>query len=300
MSVKETIRFAQENFGSSEGLPDGHERSPVPDWLDGRAENAFPIDPADDIEIETDDGDGLVGNADKSVFPVIDSLAYYLPFHFYKSDWGIYIRAFGIQRLACELASPRRPVGVTALKSAFRILLEHERMHFLCELAASRIEVVVSNATYSPYFRDKSAGEHEEAIANAAALMKSGTRDAQLKAAHDFMKRQGSGYSDFDQWLDVKFPIGKRTAVSNMLALNNYSNRPGEFLLDLGERYSPPMYIVIDQPAPWLRVIKPFREDHGLQVFVHAGNEHKPPHCPAPCFYPRWKASVFGLTAVGS
>lgn len=277
MSVEDTVRFAQDNFGTSEGLPNGHERSPVPDWLVGRAENALPIDAHDDIEVESDDVEGGTFSEDDDYpeNPGIDSLAYYLPFHFYKSDWGIYIRALGIERLARELASPKHPVGITAIRSAYHILLEHERVHFFCELAASRIEVITDDATYRPYFQDKSAGEHEEAIANAAALMKSGTRDSQLRSARIFMERQGPGYRDFDNWTDANFPMGERRAVSNMISTKKGLSRPGEFLFDIS-KFRPPMFLVFDMPVPWLRLVKSFPKLE-LQVFVHT-NDHKPPH----------------------
>lgn len=159
MTLKNTITFAQDSFGTDNGLPPNHPRSHIPPWLEGRNETAIEIGMDDEIEVEGDIGESSRENEPPQSF---DALAYYLPFHFYKTGWGIYVRTSGILQLANHLSTRR--LGLAALRYAFRILIEHERMHCLAEIAASRIEVISGLSTYRAYFVNRQASEHEEAI----------------------------------------------------------------------------------------------------------------------------------------
>jgi hypothetical protein len=275
MSVEDIIQYAQENFGSQDGSPIGDFRPELPDWLSGRTVNGMQLDPRDEIEIDVG-GIGVFEGDDYPPNPNIDSLAFYLPFHFYKTDWGIYIRALGIRRLADQLAS--RHIGISAVRWAYNVLLEHERMHFICELAASRLEVIEGSSIYGPYFKDGVACQHEEALSNASVFIKKpwGTSNGLIKATHSFMKRQGLGYEDFDKWLDRNFDQGKRTAVSYMPFSQSPKILPTEFLFEIN-KYEPPAHLIIDEPAPWLQVFRRFPKENGLQVYVYT-DDHAPPH----------------------
>src|SRR5207253_2276166 len=78
-----------------------------------------------------------------------DSFAFYLPFHFYKNTWGIYIRSSGLWALSRRIAANR--IDKTVIMGAYRVLFEHERFHFIAEYAASRIEVITAQSSYREY-----------------------------------------------------------------------------------------------------------------------------------------------------
>lgn len=248
--------------------------------------------------------------------PGEQAFAYYLPFHFYKSAWGSYVRAFGVDQLARMLGA-LGPITESSLILSFRLLLEHERLHFLAEVAASRLEVASHLPSYRPYFADPRAATHGEAVANAQALTVGGRGASAVltQAASTWMSQQGPGYRDFSKWMGPHLPLGKREAALFMLpsmppgshsrtaafasmvtpgrpaafasdvvggpgprawsGSHRPPNWPGELLFD--ERRRPPTYLVVDVAVPWLRIARPFRKLHGLQVSVHT-NDHKPPH----------------------
>ena len=165
------VEFAQGRFGTDAGLP-AHAiaRAPLPDWMAGAVSEATVLAEGDNpITLEgrvpmphepQPAGDGTTAEV----------FAYYLPFHFYRTRWGIYIRGAGVWALARRLALPKKLPEVNDLACAYELLLDHERLHFFAEYAASRVEVVTAQACYETYFKDKDAALDEEALANAHAL----------------------------------------------------------------------------------------------------------------------------------
>ncbi len=172
---------------------------------------------------------------------------------------------------------------------AFRLLLEHERLHFLAELAASRLEVASGLSSYGRYFADRRAATHEEALANAQAFTSAKRRVAipLVQAAHSWMSNQPAGYRDFHKWLGFNLPLGQRAAAAYMTHPVRAPGSvppdaqppgwPGEFLFEESRKLHPPTYLIVDRPVAWLRVVRPFPKLLGLQVHVHT-NDHKPPH----------------------
>ncbi|MFQ5799991.1 MAG: hypothetical protein ACE5H0_15045, partial [Bacteroidota bacterium] len=108
------------------------------------------------------------------------------------------------------------------------------------------------------------------------------------KAASAWVATQGPGYCDFSKWLPPRFNDGERKAGSNMTAdsflLNELEvgQHPVEFLFRNASSRRVPVYIILDLAVPWLRVVKPFPKDFGLQVYVYS-NDHKPPHIHIEC-----------------
>lgn len=263
-------------------------RPRLPPWLEGRIEGAVPIENGDWPVLEGTPAE-TVGPADPGGGTSVEELfAYYLPFHFYTTGWGTYIRAFGLDRLARILAAPGLMNG-SSLLFCFRLLIEHERLHFLAELAASRLEVASGLPSYRSYFGDRNAATHEEALANAQAFTasKRGIPAPLAQVASSWMSNQGPGYRDFFRWLGYDLAAGKREAASFMVHPVRSPNSippthyppdwPGEFLFEERRKLHPPTYLVVDQSVPWLRIARPFPKLHGLQVHVHT-NDHKPPH----------------------
>jgi hypothetical protein len=164
-------------------------------------------------------------------------------------------------------------------------LLEHERLHFFAEYAASRIEVLSHKSCYKEYFADAEAACHEEALANAHAIRVIGRRAPRRfrEAAAAWMLTQPEGYRDFAQWLPPRFQEGRRRAaccmsrpkaVANILAIGSH---PAEFVFFQVSSRACPVRIVLDAHAPWVRVGRPFPKQFGLQVYVFP-NDHRPPH----------------------
>jgi hypothetical protein len=230
----------------------------------------------------------------------VEDLAFYLPFHFYLTAWGIYIRAAGVWALARRFALPRIRPDASGLAYAYKLLLEHERLHFLAEYAASRIEIVTAQDCYDAYFKYEEAGLHEEALANAQALrgLRRSTPSKLVESAAKWMATQGPGYNDFKEWLPPRFTDGERRVVAfmtrhaaakNRLALSPmptstsaYAWHPAEFLFRNTALPSVPVYIILDLSVPWVRVARPFPKQFGLQVFVYS-NDHNPPHMHIEC-----------------
>lgn len=291
MASDPIVKFAQLRFGTDAGLPaDAVTRAPLPDWVAGAVdETRVPAEADSPITAE-----GRVPPPQEPP-PVVDGtttevLAYYLPFHFYRTAWGIYIRGAGVWALARRLALPKKRPDANVLSSAYNLLLDHERLHFCAEYASSRVEVVTAEPCYDAYFKRRDAALHEEALANAYAIHGLHRR-ASLKlekAASAWMATQGPGYCDYSKWLPPRFNDGEREAASNMTAesfvLNGLADaqHPVEFLFRSASSRRVPVYIILDLAVPWLRVVKPFPKDFGLQVYVYS-NDHKPPHIHIEC-----------------
>lgn len=168
----------------------------------------------------------------------IDVLAYYLPFHFNRRRWGIYLRSHGIVHLASLLK--KGPLGIADARTvqlARDILFEHEFFHFLTEAAATRCEFYARRKLYRPYYAQAPAWNLEEALANAHAFRRTIRRDAAVFHAQVFgiMKRSPVGYRDFDNFLGPsKFVTGQRDAVAFVMTpitpVTRPSPWPTEFL----------------------------------------------------------------------
>jgi hypothetical protein len=209
-----------------------------------------------------------------------DVLAYYLPFHFYRTSWGIYVRASGVKAIASMLASASgRPIGELS-ELAYQILLEHERFHFFTEVACSRAEVSARSPLYSLYFAHRRAAALEEALANAHSI-RAALRDqpAVVRSATEaWMRGQGAGYRDFSRWLTrSSFLRGRRVSTSVMVGYVSGSGSlgPTEFLYDGVSRFPVPTFMLHDVAA--VRTFKPFPKYLGIRIVVHT-NDHPPPH----------------------
>jgi len=327
MATDPIVEFAQFRFGTDAGLPaDAVARAPLPDWMAVPVGKAAP--PAEGVEEAAATGEAVPAVAvpvdvDNPIIvegrvvvrdqpgPAADGitgdvLAYYLPFHYYRTAWGIYIRAAGLWALARRLALPRKVPNANFVSCAYSLLLDHERLHFFAEYAASRVELITAVAHYDPYFKRREGVLHEEALANAYALrrLRRSASPRLVRAAADWMATQGRGYCDFRKWLPPNFAGGERTAACFItidqavmlgmvcVACNTSAPYPAEFLFRNLARRQVPTYVVLDHSIRWIRVVKPFPKDFGLQVHVHA-NDHKPPHihveCPPGTPYSRYQ-----------
>ena len=290
MAKDPLIDYAQEYFGNDEGLPEGSlENSPVPPWVTtATPENTVRLNDGDSVRAEDQHSNSAPNPVEDTTIP--ETLAYYLPYHFYRESWGIYIRAAGVCALADRLQPKDGSNDVKVMDFSQRLLLEHERFHFFAEYAASRLEVAHGEPCYEAYFKNAEAALHEEGVANAHSIRTVRRLGEQnlTNAAKAWMDKQPEGYREFRMWLAPNFEKGRRLAAKRMFPKKAALIRtmleskipypgPAEFLFfHINPRRSP-VYVVLDTGVPWLTVAKPFPKDYGLQVHVRT-HDHKPEH----------------------
>jgi hypothetical protein len=87
----------------------------------------------------------------------VDALAWYLPFHYFGPNWGIYVKEEEVLRFArlikSRLGGP--PSGLLEsqqlIRAAFSILYLHEAFHHKVESFATRLEISRVARVYIPY-----------------------------------------------------------------------------------------------------------------------------------------------------
>lgn len=284
------------------------QRHPIPGWIEPGKGTPFP---SGSVLVIEEVPQPVQQNRPTGID--VDVLAYYLPFHFYTEEWGIYLRASGVLSIASMLepGSKRGPAG-DLLRLASGILLQHERFHFLSEVACGRLELISgASELYRDYFHDRGATVVEEALANAYALRTLfRRRSAALRdRVEQWMGTQGPGYRDFARCLaSSAFSKHCRIAVQRMqntdkrITLSSGSLRvgslvlrptavqaqgsvfpwggrslavPTEFLFAGVARSTVPIRIVLDVAG--VGVLRPFLKYAGMRILVHA-NDHPPPH----------------------
>jgi len=114
----------------------------------------------------------------------VDALAWYLPFHYFGLDWGIYVKEQSVLEIASyiylEMGQPLRTAKLVEdlCRMALTVLYLHEAFHHKVESFATRLEMSTLQPAYRSY-RDKvvSAVRNtdlhlEEAIACAEMLLR--------------------------------------------------------------------------------------------------------------------------------
>jgi hypothetical protein len=294
MSLRTLVEYAQENFGALSDAPNIHvdnilnptsadldSRPPVPDWIGPSDERDLPSDDSHPWRIE--------GPIDPQQPPPelerfgADALAFWVPFHFYRERWGMYIRLSAVPYLARVLkGGSLRPGDEHYLDLAEGILYEHEWTHANIEIACTRAEMVARQSLYQPYFADRIAALHEEALGNAQVLQHT-LEEHERAHIEAWMRKQGPGYRDFANWRDSrKFSRGMDRAVRYMFKPlpppHLKASGPSKtFLFHESRRYVVPFRRINDLRSGQVSVLRPFRKDFGIQVLVHS-NDHPPPH----------------------
>jgi hypothetical protein len=124
-------------------------------------------------------GGAPVPYTDRSKMPPPDSLAFYLPFHYYFPDWwGVYLLYEGVEWLAAEIIGrTNSQVSRRQASEAARLFLYyHEAFHHKTECFAIRLELAHRRAFYKAgfeqYYRETfgTADCWEEGLAMAGAL----------------------------------------------------------------------------------------------------------------------------------
>jgi hypothetical protein len=218
-----------------------------------------------------------------------DALAFYVPFHFYRNGWGVFIRMSGAVYLASVLkGGGLQPGDERYVSMAEAVLLQHELVHAAMEIACTRAELLARTALYRPYFGCMAAAHHEEALANAYAVRRClGANDPLTvrPRLERWMRRQGEGYRDFGRWSTAhnlargqesaaRFAIAPLPGPGPNLPLTSLHT----FLFPGGRAYrSMPVVRVNDLGARAASLLKPFPKAYGILVLVHT-NDHLPAH----------------------
>lgn len=129
----------------------------------------------------------------------IDYLAWYTPFHNNWSNWGIFVRARGIEILAGDLV--RNGIAPSAaFNLAYSALLEHEFRHMEIEFLCSQFELIEDRHLYLPgYSVQVSKGSwfrNAEAFCNCAAISDAARSD-RTPLGRTFDSYGLPGYSDW-------------------------------------------------------------------------------------------------------
>lgn len=300
-------------------VPPDWERPDPPHWLRDLkfgGPTIIRVEPNDEITLETGDtaGDTLAvapGSRDRdspgqnrrgATLP-FDASAYYLPFHYYRSDWGVYLLASGILDLVGELIRHRLRLKPERWLIGFaaRALWLHELFHHRAEIACSRLELPLpapraGASNYSDYFHDRIGSFYEEAIANAYVARNIERYYKDIEETEEFvtarfalldvMDHQPKPYGLWHQRVgNGPYGRGRDTLINRMFQRWLPSSPAPAAILGSAlyfghphhEAEACPVYMVLDQTGPLIRVGKPFPKFVGLQVFVHS-NDHRPPH----------------------
>ena len=138
------------------------------DWGDDNHPNDIERDNIEEYEFEKIWFSGAEFDPDKDLPKVpggeafVDCFAWYCPFHYYTSAYGIYIRSDGLDKLTrtLELLVPaadrlkirdHRSARKLLRRAAFYYFFLHEMYHHKAESFATRLEIVTNFPVYVPY-----------------------------------------------------------------------------------------------------------------------------------------------------
>lgn len=138
----------------------------------------------------------------------VDALAWYLPFHYFGLDWGIYVKEQAVFEVAALIYEEMRKPPLTAklvedlIRMSLTVLYLHEAFHHKVESFATRLEMVTLFPVYRSY-KDRvvkvvrNTDSHlEEAIACAEMLLrldeasyKKGVESRTRSGTKEFLKK---------------------------------------------------------------------------------------------------------------
>jgi predicted RNA binding protein YcfA (HicA-like mRNA interferase family) len=243
--------------------------------------------------------------SDKTKAPSPDSLAFYLPFHYYYPDWwGIYLLFDGVVWLAkqIQIHSAGRISGPFAIQAARLFLYRHEAFHHKTECFATRLETTHRKAFFKAgferYYQSTLGTDDclEEALANAYAygeVLKKITAFPELEPAlADYIKASPPGYRKGVDVAAAKFqPTKNKFAEENQRVCNPSLPHKDPDVWDFGTHMfdgitnikSQVNYIIprgsrlasrlrFKPLLPPNKLIKKLRDMVGLELIRHGGN----------------------------
>jgi hypothetical protein len=276
------ITRAARRLTSSTSLRNQASAPPVPDWLQNADQEALVTITAEEQVALEEQINNLRTPVVPSAQETIDTLAYYVPFHFDRSRWGIYSKASGIVHVAVALkAGPVASVDKSVLELSRKILFEHEFFHFAAEIACSRAEVVARNHCTIAISSTAMRHPHEEALANSHAYTKAlaGQVPALKSAVATWMTNlaviaiSGTGLPVSVLSMDVVAQPIHATACFGTADISlGWASRVSVLY---AAKIVGATRILLDLES--LRILKPFPKFEGMRVIVHT-NDHPPPH----------------------
>tara|TARA_B100000780_G_scaffold272124_1_gene233905 strand:- start:1283 stop:2368 length:1086 start_codon:yes stop_codon:yes gene_type:complete len=217
------------------------------EWLNGQSSIA-------DIEQEEFEAfGGHPGGLDRE--QSIDTLAFYLPFHLYPENWGVYVYAHGIQTIKNAL-QPYFSAGHTVMSEQYRLSLllleKHESFHHKTEMFVTRLEAILRQSCYIDAIIPRynlvryKKESYEETCANSFARekvlsdkkVKKGEKVALRKQINEFFKNQPPGYCEAagtsqNSWRDTERKLLFDDYYNESIGINNISSTSKTFDWDL-------------------------------------------------------------------
>lgn len=125
----------------------------------------------------------------------LELLAWYTPYHFDQSNWGITIRNRGVEIISHSLVHEGVPLS-SANNIAEKALIAHELGHFQIENGVSLIEILGGIPYYVQRAKFYKTGwcNEEEALCNALAFESTSKHKKEIS---NFLDRGPAGYSDW-------------------------------------------------------------------------------------------------------
>lgn len=174
----------------------------------------------------------------------IDALAWYLPFHTRRPDWGIHIPISSIALFARDAFSSVASTATVRWKLALRALHSHELNHFAVEYFTAVWELLHGERTFFPSLRHLRSWQHgyvvlEERLANADMIrsVRTGGEYSRVKgktaALRNYIRTQPPGYCQAgSSTSDTRFfPLVQRVLKERVQCTSVYSPRRHDRLL---------------------------------------------------------------------
>ena len=180
------------------------------------------LEPLSDNELKIFGGHpgGLVNNppgGHPGSTSVIDRLAFYLPFHSFRTWWGIYLLPEGILTVRRELTPFFRANGIGGrdqVRIAKRLLYHHEYYHHAVESFGTRLEAITNRSVYLSVFTPRylatrlTSDCYEEICANSYA------RERVLSGLEGIPAPKRGLRDAINQWFDGQPPGYKKAALT--------------------------------------------------------------------------------------
>ena len=162
-----------------------------------------------------------------------DSLAFYLPFHYFPSSWGIYLLGPGIAHLAGTLRKDLPWISkLDSLKVARAFLFHHEAYHSAVEGFATRVELVTTEPLYKGALQDRfdrnpPLSPHEETLACVYAMkmvrqnVKGSAKDEICYALQRYLAGCGPRYSPASNICEAELEFIQRQFAEDVIRSAN-------------------------------------------------------------------------------
>jgi hypothetical protein len=164
----------------------------------------------------------------------IEALGWYLPFHYTRGQYGIYISEKNMLALAYYGFSPDKTVNEAEdlsrrIQAAFFAILHHEAFHFATEVMVANMETIVNKAAYlrsAKEWASEGYNPDEEACANAYMLKKARSKK-ELTDLRRLISTMPEGYNrGYESYRNFRADC-EDLAINYRLCMEGGLNGPG-------------------------------------------------------------------------